>query len=66
MALGGPERSGEHEAKLQVPRNKIKYGLVKVSTGPTRSSGPWLWADRSEAENMKRSFRYPAIKLNMG
>ena len=45
---------------------KIEYGLVKVSTGPTRSSGPWLWADRSGAENMERSCMYPAKKLNMG
>ena len=45
---------------------KIEYGLVKVSTGPTRSSGPWLWADRSGAENMERSCMYPAKKIEYG
>ena len=44
----------------------IEYGLVKVSTGPTRSGGPWFWADRSGAENMERSCMYPAKKMNMG
>ena len=43
MALGGPERSGEHEAKLQVPRNKIKYGLVKVSTGYLKLEKRVVW-----------------------
>ena len=52
--------------QLHVPRKKIEYGLVKVSTGPTRSGGPWFWADRSGAENMERSCMYPAKKLNMG
>ena len=45
---------------------KIKYGLVKVSTGPTRSGGPWFWADRSGAENMERSCMYPAKKIEYG
>ena len=45
---------------------KTLQGLVKVSTGLTRSGGPWLWADRSEAETVKRSFTYPRQKIKSG
>ena len=45
---------------------KTLQGLVMVSTGPTRSGGPWLWADRSEAETVKRSFTYPRQKIKSG
>ena len=54
------------ERSYMYPAKKIKYGLVKVSTGPTRSGGPWLWADRSGAENMERSCMYPAKKIKYG
>ena len=54
------------ERSCMYPAKKIEYGLVKVSTGLTRSSGPWLWADRSGAENMERSCMYPAKKIEYG